>query len=67
MQKEKTREALALVRDRLQSTREWEWSETDGVNYLRCKQMAVDECKAGVKRLLKEDSIRPNGLVLVSD
>ena len=29
--------------------------------------MAVEECKAGVKRLIKEDSIRPNGLVLVSD
>ena len=67
MLKEKTREALALIRDCLQSTREWEWTELDGANYLKCKQMAVEECKAGVKRLIKEDSIRPNGLVLVSD
>ena len=39
----------------------------DGINYLKCKQMAVEECKAGVKRLIREDSIRPNGLILVSD
>ena len=29
--------------------------------------MAVLECKAGVKRLIREDSVRPNALVLVSD
>ena len=67
MMKEKTREALALIQDRLQSTRDWDWTEEDAANYIKCKQMAVLECKAGVKHLIREDSVRPNALVLVSD
>ena len=67
MSREKTREAMSLIRNRLQSTREWDWTDEDYVNYKTCKKMAVLECKEGVKLLMMEDSVRPNALVLVSD
>ena len=67
MSKEKTREAMGLIRKRLMSTQEWDWTEEDTVNYKKCKEIAVEDCKQGVKRLMMETHIQPNALVIVSD
>ena len=40
MSREKTREAMGLIRKRLMSTQEWDWTEEDTVNYKKCKEIA---------------------------
>ena len=63
----RTKDVMSKLRQRLQSTNDWDWTEKDTKNYMLFKEWAVKECKAGVKRLVKEDQTKPNALVLVSD
>ena len=67
MTKSNKKNAMSKLRHRLQSTHEWDWTDKDSRNYIKCKKWAVKECKVGVKRLVREDQVAPNTMVLVSD
>ena len=67
MTKAKTKDAILKLRHRLQSTHNWDWTDADTKNYIKCKEWALKECKAVVKQLVEEDQTKPNALILVSD
>ena len=55
MTKARTKEAMSKLRHHLQSTHDWDWTNEDTENYVKCKEWAVKESKPGVKRLVKEE------------